>query len=78
MQNKTSQARRKAKAQKGAAMIDIKALTEELHQARLARIEAEAANSDLEELIWEVQHAPATPRCFAWVFAGFDDLAAAN
>ena len=60
-------------------MIDAKALAVELHQARRARMEAEAANSDVEEMIWEVQHAPAKPRCFAWMFAGFDqDLAAAN
>lgn len=53
-------------------MIDAKALAHELHQARLARIEAEAANSDLEELIWQVQHAPPERRCFAYFLAGFD------
>ncbi len=60
-------------------MIDIKALTEELHQARLARIEAEAANSDVEEMIWEVQHLPEGGRCFAYFFAGLDeDIVTAN
>ena len=36
-------------------MIDRKAIQNELNQARLARIEAEAASEDLEELIWAVQ-----------------------
>ena len=52
--------------------MDAKALAVELHQARLARIEAEAANSDLEELIRQVQHAPASGRCFAYFFDGLD------
>jgi hypothetical protein len=54
-------------------MIDSKALETELHQARLARMEAEAANSDVEEMIWEVQHAPAKAGCFAYFFAGLDE-----
>ena len=37
-------------------MIDLKALANELHQARLARINAEAASTDVEEMIWTVQH----------------------
>jgi len=37
-------------------MIDRKAMENELNQARLARIEAEAASDDIEELIWAVQH----------------------
>ena len=37
-------------------MIDLKTLEIELHQARLARIDAEAASSEVEELIWHVQH----------------------
>jgi hypothetical protein len=58
-------------------MIDAKTVAIELHQARLARIEAEAASSDLEELIWQVQHAPPERRCFAYFFDGLDqDLAA--
>ena len=53
-------------------MMDATAIESELHQARLARMEAEAANSDVEEMIWEVQHTPASARCFAWLFAGVD------
>ena len=37
-------------------MIDLKSLENELHQARLARIDAQAAGSEVEELIWTVQH----------------------
>jgi hypothetical protein len=53
-------------------MIDVKTLAAELQQARLARIEAEAANSELEELIRQVQHAPLDRRCFAYFFNGLD------
>ena len=59
-------------------MMDAKAVAVELHQARLARIEAEAANSDLEELIRQVQHAPLSARCFAYFFDGVDENLAAN
>ncbi len=37
-------------------MIDLKAIETELHNVRLARIDAEAATSDVEEMIWQVQH----------------------
>jgi hypothetical protein len=37
-------------------MIDLKTLEIELHQARLARIDAQAAGSEVEQLIWSVQH----------------------
>ena len=37
-------------------MIDLKTLEIELHQARLARIDAQAAGCEVEELIWNVQH----------------------
>jgi len=37
-------------------MIDLKTLEIELHQARMARIDAQAAGSEVEELIWTVQH----------------------
>jgi hypothetical protein len=36
-------------------------------------MEAEAANSDVEEMIWEVQHAPAKAGCFAYFFGGVDE-----
>jgi hypothetical protein len=37
-------------------MIDLKTLENELHHARLARIEAEAAGCEVEALIAAVQH----------------------
>jgi hypothetical protein len=37
-------------------MIDLKTIENELHQARLARIDAEAATTDVEDMIWHVQH----------------------
>ena len=37
-------------------MIDLKAIENELHHARLARIDAQAAGSEVEELIWQVAH----------------------
>jgi hypothetical protein len=37
-------------------MIDLKTIENELHQARLARIDAEAASTDVEDMIWQVQH----------------------
>jgi hypothetical protein len=37
-------------------MINRQQMENELQQARVARLEAEAANCDLEELIWDVQH----------------------
>ena len=37
-------------------MIDRKALQDDLHHARQARIEAQAAGCEVEQLIWSVQH----------------------
>jgi len=37
-------------------MVDLKAIANEVHQARLARLDAEAASSEVEQLIWHVQH----------------------
>jgi hypothetical protein len=37
-------------------MIDRKTLEIEMHQARLARIDAQAAGCEVEELIWQVAH----------------------
>jgi len=37
-------------------MIDLKTLENELHHARLARLDAQAAGCEVEELIWSVQH----------------------
>ena len=37
-------------------MIDLKTLEIELHQARLARLDAQAAGIEVEDLIRSVQH----------------------
>ena len=37
-------------------MIDLKSLAIEMDHARQARIDAQAAGSEVEELIWTVQH----------------------
>ncbi len=37
-------------------MIDLKALENELQQCRLARLDAEAAEREVEEMIWQVRH----------------------
>jgi hypothetical protein len=38
----------------GGPMIDLKTLEIELHQCRLARLDAEAAERDVEDMIWQV------------------------
>jgi hypothetical protein len=37
-------------------MIDLKSIESELQYARMARIEAESASTDVEDLIVQVQH----------------------
>ena len=37
-------------------MIDLKSLAIEMNHARQARIDAQAASSEVEELIWQVAH----------------------
>jgi hypothetical protein len=50
-------------------MVDGKALANELQQARAARIEAETACGDVEELLWEVRQGPRIWRRLALVGA---------
>ena len=78
LQNIPTQLHRIARKRKAPEIMDAKALAEELAHAKLARMDAEAANSDVEEMIWEVQHAPATAPCFAYFFAGVDEDKAAT
>jgi hypothetical protein len=59
-------------------MIDRKAMENDLHQARMARLEAEAANSDVEELIWELRHVQLGRQRVVFSIAGFEQDAAAN
>ena len=39
-------------------MIDIQALRDELKEARAARLQAEDAGDDLEEMVWAMQCSP--------------------
>ena len=56
-------------------MIDLKSLENELYQARLARIDAQAAGSEVEELIWTVQHfEPGKQRMVFMIDCGVDDV----
>jgi hypothetical protein len=56
-------------------MIDPKAIQSELNHARLARIEAQAAGTEVEELIALVQHfEPGKQRMVFMIDCGADDL----
>ncbi|MEJ2377171.1 MAG: hypothetical protein P8Y53_22005 [Pseudolabrys sp.] len=57
-------------------MIDRKSMEYELHQVRLARMDAEAASADVEELIWEVQHIRLGRQRMVFAIAGFEPEAA--
>jgi hypothetical protein len=57
-------------------MIDRKQMEDELQRARLARMEAQAANSDLEELIWDMQHVRLGRQRIIFSIDGFDVSAA--
>ena len=39
-------------------MIDLQALAVELEQARVARLQAEDAGDDVEEMVWAMQVSP--------------------
>jgi hypothetical protein len=60
-------------------MIDRKAMQNDLQQARLARMEAQAASDEVEELLWEVQHIRLGRQRVVFSIAGFEqDLALAS
>ena len=58
-------------------MIDRQAMEDELQQARQARLDAEAANCDVEELIWEIQHVRLGHQRVVFSIAGFEQDVAA-
>ncbi len=53
-------------------MIDRKAMENDLRQARLARQDAEAANCEVEELIWELQHVQLGRQRIVFSIAGIE------
>ena len=57
-------------------MIDRQAMQNDLIEARRAREEAEAANHDVEELIWELQHVRLGRQRVVFSIAGFEQEAA--
>ncbi len=57
-------------------MISRQQIENEIQQARAARMEAEAAGCDLEELIWDVQHIRLGRQRIVFSIDGFaEDLA---
>ena len=58
------------------AMIDRQAMQNDLLEARRAREEVEAANNDVEELIWELQHVQLGRQRVVFSIAGFEQEAA--
>lgn len=58
-------------------MIDRRAMENELHAARRAREEAEAANSDVEDMIWELQHLRPGHQRIVFAIAGMDQAPSA-
>jgi hypothetical protein len=59
-------------------MIDLKSLENELHQCRLARLDAEAAEREVEELLWQVQHFEPGKQRMLFIFECGDTETAAN
>ncbi len=58
-------------------MIDREAMAKDLRLAREARLEAEAANEDVEEMIWEIQHVQLGRQRVVFSIAGFEQDVAA-
>ena len=59
-------------------MIDRKAMQDDLDRARQARLEAEAANADVEEMLWEVQRIRLGHQRIVFSIAGFEQDALLN
>ena len=57
-------------------MIDRQAMQNDLLEARRAREEAEAANHEVEELIWELQHVQLGRQRVVFSISGFEQEAA--
>jgi hypothetical protein len=55
------------------AMIDRQMMDSELELARAARREAESALTDVDEMIWELQHFQPGRQRLVFSIAGFDE-----
>jgi hypothetical protein len=53
-------------------MIDRQAMANDLRRAREARLDAQAANSEVEELIWQVQRVQLGRQRIVFSIAGLD------
>jgi hypothetical protein len=53
-------------------MIDRKAMQDDLDRARRARRDAEAANADVEGMLWEMQHIRLGHQRVVFSIAGFE------
>ncbi len=53
-------------------MIDRQAMANDLQLARQARLDAQAASCEVEELIWQVQHVQLGRQRIVFSIAGFD------
>ena len=51
-------------------MVDREWMARELNEARAARQDAEAANAEVEEMLWELQHLE--PRRLIFSISGFE------
>jgi hypothetical protein len=52
-------------------------MQDDLARARQARLEAEAANADVEEMLWEIQHIRLGHQRIVFSIAGFEQDVAA-
>jgi hypothetical protein len=59
-------------------MIDRKAMQDDLDRARQARRDAEAANTDVEEMLWEMRHIRLGHQHLVFSIAGFEQDALAT
>jgi hypothetical protein len=59
-----------------AFMLNLKEIQNELHHARQARLDAQQAGTDVEEMIWQVQHFEPGKQRMVFIFeCGEDELA---
>lgn len=54
-------------------MLNLEEIRNELHHARQARLEAQQAGTDVEEMIWQVQHFEPGKQRLVFIFECSDD-----
>lgn len=58
-------------------MLNLKEIQNELNHARQARLEAEQAGTDVEEMTWQVQHFEPGKQRMVFIFACDEDIPSA-